>query len=40
VLVASARRARGPEVHRALELLEGLPVLGCVLNDVAPGTEP
>jgi Mrp family chromosome partitioning ATPase len=39
VLVASARRARAPEVRRALELLEGLRVLGCVLNDVAPGAE-
>lgn len=40
VLVASARRARAPEVRRALELLGGLPVLGCVLNDVSPGAEP
>ena len=31
--VVRASQARGDDVGRALELMEGLPLLGCVLND-------
>jgi Mrp family chromosome partitioning ATPase len=33
LLVIRARHATGRDVGRALELMEGLPMLGCVLND-------
>jgi len=33
LLVVRARRTTGREVGRALELMDGLPLLGCVLND-------
>lgn len=33
VLVLRARHATGRDVSRALELMDGLPLLGCVLND-------